>query len=144
MTDDLTNPDVLMALEIAKVEYDGLDVDNNPARFRIVVDEDKRVVVERFEEFEEDGARVEAGWIGDHDATPADLDHALKEFLLWLKAKREYVSLAFEDGQWVVDAANHLEDVGRDGYVRGTGESPLLAVAAAVVKVGKETKHDNA
>ncbi len=125
MTDDLTNPDVLAALEIAEVTWETED-----GKFRLVVDVSKKreIRVECF--YDVDGP---PRWEDDYDATPADLDHALKEWLLWLDKRTPHtVLLTLFDGE----ARCTLDDAA-ERFVDEDGESPLLAVAKAVVKVGK-------
>ncbi len=121
MTDDLTNPDILAALEIAEVEWwqswaDGFD------RHRLHTGPDSI------------DTEVWTGrdWRLVGTATPADLDHALKEWLLWLgKRTLHTILLTLRGGK--ARCTLNVDDRLVDEF----GESPLLAVAAAVVKVGK-------
>ena len=117
MTDDLTNPDVLAALEIAPVEWYGV-MEMGTCRLLSPMVE---------------WNHLDHGPTQIRRATPADLDHALKEWLLWLDKRTPHtVLLTLFDGE----ARCTLDDAA-ERFVDEDGESPLLAVAAAVVKVGK-------
>lgn len=131
MTDELTNPEVLAALEIAPVEFD----DENGYLMMLAAMAGRAVVLDMPER-----------WY--RDATPADLDHALKEWLGWLAKKATGKGLGFgempfgyqRNGDcWFVQLA-HTTPVLGVVPARIYGASLLLAVAAAVVKVGKENE----
>ena len=135
---DLTNPDILAALEIAPVEWiDGLD--GLPRHLGVLEDYEPKVLEDELAVYRQN---IPHTWDFDHKATPADLDHALVYWLFtWLPSEvrpddRKSAALELEQRGdtkgWqltVVVSAVELFTV--------TGESPLLAVAAAVVKVGK-------
>lgn len=124
MTDDLTNPDVLAALEIAEVGWNSIE----GHWFQLGVSGD--------------GKRVVVNDVSGHfwsEATPADLDHALKEWLEWLDKRTPHtVLLTLFDGE----ARCTLDDAAGQ-FVDEAAESPLLAVAAAVVKLGKPEETDD-
>ena len=137
LTNDLTNPDVIAALEIAEVKWTEsdlgwvcvlapiFDAHLKPRRL-VVYDSQEKKDFRRF-------------------ATPADLDHALVYWLFtWLPKHgfRWHQWTTIREG-WKLHLT-HVNDKGVSvtGSVRiitGWHESPLLAVAAAVVQVGKET-----
>ena len=124
MTDDLTNPDVLAALEIAPVEYERqVEGDTDIRRYRLI-----RKTTGLWIEHLDDSPNWQAG----NRATPADLDHALVYWLFtWLPEHGQDPSV-ITDPSFVGVACQSLDDLVE-------AETALLAVAAAVVKVGKET-----
>ena len=115
---DLTNPDVLAALEIAEVRWD---------RCRLVVRDGRAAIEEQIESAIICG---EFNWLHCRLATPADLDHALKEWLFtWLLEK-------LGDMEWAILMVTLIPAI-------ADGESPLLVAAAAVVKVGEPSEESD-
>ncbi len=130
---DLTNPDVLAALEIAPVEYEK----DTTLCSALGVIEGKVF------------AGVMSGEVFCHMrlATPADLDHALVYWLFTWLPKRIRKLAGNSGDSWVetdhdhesFTLAAHWRPLMAEGHFADAddNESPLLAVAQAVVEVGK-------
>ena len=116
---DLTNPDVLAALEIAPVEFAYL-----VCRHRLIAA--KGAVYAQIDEGQ--------GWETLRLATPADLDHAIP---VWIQKLQDVpcnpVRIKVHNGDWSVVTNRY----GHEPYEAPTLLQALAKALQAVVKVGK-------